>query len=430
MVSNSSKEMTEVKVPSPGESVLTVTLAAWLVSDGDYVEKNQEIAEIDSDKATLSISAEVSGVINILVEAGDQAGVGDIIARIAPGEQKEAGKRSEQEQEPEAEKGPSSSEEEDKALQVSDAMKKEVGDSPGAEKSDLKTTPLAKAYMQAEGLTEKDIIELLKQQRIKKSDLVQLKEGSRHDSSEAIAGERTEQREKMSSLRIKLSQRLVGVKNETAMLTTFNEVDMSEVLRIRSEMGKRFEEQHSVRLGLMGFFVKAASVALMEHPRVNAFIDKEEIVYHDFVDISIAVSSPKGLVVPVVRNTHRLSFAGIERDIRDLAEKARNNKLTLDEMSGGTFTITNGGVFGSMLSTPLINPPQSAILGMHNIVERPVAVNGRVEIKPIMYVALSYDHRIIDGRESVGFLVRIKELLEDPIMMVMKDDPYSHLLGL
>ena len=417
--------MTEVKVPSPGESVLTVTLAAWLVSDGDYVEMNQEIAEIDSDKATLSISAEVSGVINILLEAGEQAGVGDVIARIAPGEPKESGKK--REEETVADKEPPSPEKVDKTPERGEEVAKDV---ESTVKGDLKATPLAKAFMQAEGLTEQDILELLKQQKIKKSDLVQLKEGSRKTASGAIEEERTEQREKMSSLRIKLSQRLVGVKNETAMLTTFNEVDMSEILRIRSEMGKRFEEQHIVRLGLMGFFVKAASVALMEYPRVNAFIDNEEIVYHNFVDISIAVSSPKGLVVPVVRNAHQLSFAGIERDIRDLAEKARNNKLTLDEMSGGTFTITNGGVFGSMLSTPLINPPQSAILGMHNIVERPVAVSGRVEIKPIMYVALSYDHRIIDGRESVGFLVRIKELLENPLMMVMKDNPYNHLLGL
>jgi 2-oxoglutarate dehydrogenase E2 component (dihydrolipoamide succinyltransferase) len=418
--------MIEIKVPSPGESVTTVTLASWLVSDGDFVEKNQEIAEIDSDKATLSISAAESGVISIVVEAGESVGVGAVIGTIEAGEGAPVVKSAS----PGEVISKGSAENREEKVSAVPENKEGVRESS----KDLHLSPLAKAYMQAEGLTEGDVMEMLKNRRIRKSDLETLVgvEGNQGSTSGLVAAatERVERREKMTPLRLKLSQRLVGVKNETAMLTTFNEVDMSEVLKVRAEYGKAFEEKHGVKLGLMAFFTRAAAIALNEFPQVNAFIDQDEIVFHEYVDISIAVSAPRGLVVPVVRNAHLLSLAGAEQDIRRLAEKARNNKLTLDEMTGGTFTITNGGVFGSMLSTPIINPPQSAILGMHNIVERPVAISGKVEIRPIMYVALSYDHRIIDGRESVGFLVRVKELIENPVRMAMQRDPYSAMLEL
>lgn len=410
--------MIEIKVPSPGESVTTVTLAAWLVADGEYVEKNQEIAEIDSDKATLSISAPESGVVTILLKVGEQAGVGEVVARIAEGAASGH------------EKAETIVREKVSAQAESVAVPDPAAVTGGQE--NLHFTPLAKAFMTAEGIQEQDVIKMMHHHKVRKSDLEHLYATS-GISEEAITDHpigREERREKMSSLRIKLSQRLVGVKNETAMLTTFNEVDMSEVLRIRKDYGKAFEAKHGVKLGLMAFFTRAATLALQEFTRVNAFIDHDEVVFHDFVDVSIAVSTPKGLVVPVIRNSHTMSLAAIELEIQRLAGKARTNKLTLEEMTGGTFTITNGGVFGSMLSTPIINPPQSAILGMHNIVERPVAVNGKVEIRPVMYVALSYDHRIIDGRESVGFLVKVKESIENPVSMLLKADPFQKLLDI
>ena len=404
--------------------MLTVTLASWLVADGDFVERDQEVAEVDSDKATLSISAPETGIIRILFPAGDQVKVGEVIATIAPGSagDKPTGKKAE----PVVK--------ESKPATADIFQNEQVTAVSGEEKAAaMHLTPLARAWMSSENLTVDDIARMLKGGKIKRSDLQNLRQGqaeSHSESNEMHQNERIEQREKMSPLRLKLSQRLVGVKNETAMLTTFNEVDMSEVMRLRSEFGNVFEQKHGVKLGLMAFFARAAALALQSFPAVNAFIDVDEVVYHDFVDLSIAVSTPKGLVVPVVRNAHRMSLADIEQEIRRLADKARQNKLTLEEMTGGTFTITNGGVFGSMLSTPILNPPQSAILGMHNIVERPVAVNGKVEIRPIMYVALSYDHRIIDGRESVGFLVKVKELIENPLRMVMPSDPEKELLGL
>ena len=416
--------MIEIKVPSPGESVLTVTLASWLVADGDFVERDQEVAEVDSDKATLSISAPESGVIKILFPVGELVKVGEVIATLAPGVAGEKPAASTaaamvSESKPEAVKVP---------------QKEVVIAASGDEKTGaLIFTPLAKAWMASENLTEDDIARMLAGGKIKRSDLQQLKERYAGVGSEAVevpAAGNGERREKMSPLRIKLSERLVGVKNQTAMLTTFNEVDMSEVMRLRAVFGKAFEAKHGAKLGLMAFFARAVAVALQSFPAINAFIDGDEVVYHDFVDLSIAVSAPKGLVVPVVRNAQRRSLADMELEIRRLAEKARQNKLTLEEMTGGTFTITNGGVFGSMLSTPILNPPQSAILGMHNIVERPVAVSGRVEIRPIMYVALSYDHRIIDGRESVSFLVKVKELIENPLRMVMPADPEALLFDL
>ncbi len=426
--------MTEIKVPSPGESVLTVILASWLVADGEFVDRDQEIAEIDSDKATLSISAPEAGVITILIAAGEEVGVGEVIARIVPGEIATIREKA-------VEVSVYSAElqkieyQSDYANEITDEIVTFVGDI-NQTKEITSLTPLARSYMAAEGLDQKDINGRIRNKRIKKADIEELVNTINSSSptvvAENIADKSTngERRVKMSPLRIKLSQRLVKVKNETAMLTTFNEVDMTEVVRIRKELGDQFEKIHGVRLGLMAFFTKAATIALQEFPEVNAFIDKDEIVYHDYVDMSIAVSSPKGLVVPVVRNAHQLTIAMIEQDIRRLADKARNNRLTLDEMTGGTFTISNGGVFGSMLSTPIINPPQSAILGMHNIVERPVARNGRVEIRPVMYIALSYDHRIIDGRESVGFLVKVKELIENPLMMTCQNNPVSSLLNL
>jgi 2-oxoglutarate dehydrogenase E2 component (dihydrolipoamide succinyltransferase) len=409
--------MVNITVPSPGESITTVVVATWLVSDGDFVERDQEVAEIDSDKATLSISAPASGEIRILIQAGDQAKVGATMATVitASGQTPKAEPTVEPSVEP---------------------IVQQPVQTPGSltESVILPLTPLARAFMEKEGISEATLLEGLKYNRLRKSDVERIMasgadhvEGGVEASVEAL---RAEERETMSPLRKKLSQRLVSVKNETAMLTTFNEVDMSELRSLREIYSHRFEAKHGVKLGMMAFFAMAATRALLEFPKVNAFIDGDEIVYHGYTDISIAVSAPKGLVVPVVRNTHTLSIAGIEQEIRRLAAKARDNKLTLDEMSGGTFTITNGGVFGSMLSTPIINPPQSAILGMHNIVDRPVAFNGRVEIRPIMYVALSYDHRIIDGRESVGFLKRIKELIESPHLLAAERDPFLELLGL
>jgi 2-oxoglutarate dehydrogenase E2 component (dihydrolipoamide succinyltransferase) len=415
--------MAEIKVPSPGESVLTVTLASWLVADGDFVQRDQEVAEVDSDKATLSISAPEAGVITLLMPAGEQVKVGEVIATIAPGISEDTHTTASKESKATAMGFPAT---EDTPATIT-SIPIEKGSSSG-----LNLTPLARAWMATEQLSDGDILPFQKEGRIRRSDLQKLMvtrmETTLTENSEV--SDRGERREKMSPLRIKLSERLVSVRNETAMLTTFNEVDMSEVMRLRSEYGIEFEQKHGVRLGLMAFFARAAALALQSFPVVNAFIDGHELVYHEFVDMGIAVSAPKGLVVPVVRNVHRMTLAGVEQEIRRLADKARQNRLTLDEMTGGTFTITNGGVFGSMLSTPILNPPQSAILGMHNIVERPVAVNGKVEIRPMMYVALSYDHRIIDGRESVGFLIKVKEIIENPAAMVADGNSERLLLGL
>lgn len=393
--------MYKIVVPSPGESVLTVMLAEWLVKDGDYVEKNSDIAEIDSDKATLTISAEEEGVIKILVQEGENVDVGAVIAKIDPQGKPNTNKV--------------------KRIKENDKKK-------------LKYTPLAKAYMKQENLSEKDVIDMLRDHKIKKADIENLSVQSENieDTSDTscFVEERSESRKKMTPLRVKLSQRLVGVKNETAMLTTFNEVNMKEIMDLRTRYAETFEDKHGVKLGFMAFFAKAVSIALLETPEVNAFIDGNDIVYHNYVDISIAVSSPKGLVVPVIRNVNKLSLAETEAEIKLVAEKAKEGKLSLEDMSGGTFTISNGGVFGSMLSTPIINPPQSAILGMHNIVERPVVVDKEIVIRPIMYLALSYDHRIVDGKESVGFLVRVKELIENPALMVVKNDPLKKLLDI
>ena len=383
----------EMKVPSPGESISEVEIAQWLVEDGDYVEKDQEIAEVDSDKATLALPAEESGTIKLVAEEGDTVEVGQVVCIIDTDGVGEA-KTTAQAQE--------------SAPAVS---------APSPTKSvDAKATPLAKAIISQNDLSPKDVKGSGEGGKILKEDVMEAMASVKTD------GPRGTERKKMSMLRRKVAQRLVSVKNETAMLTTFNEVDMSAIFAIRKEYKEAFKDKYDVSLGFMSFFTKAITTALMEFPDVNAQIDGKEVIYHNYADISIAVSAPKGLMVPVIRNAELMNFKEVESEVKRLALRARDGKITPDEMLGGTFTITNGGVFGSMLSTPIINPPQSAILGMHNIVERPVAVNGKVEIRPIMYVALSYDHRIIDGRESVGFLVRVKECLEDPSTHLLNGD--------
>ena len=382
----------EMKVPSPGESISEVEIATWLVEDGEYVEKDQEIAEVDSDKATLALPAEVSGAIKIVVEEGETVAVGDIVCIIDTSVKGEA-----------------------KAKPVESEEAAPVVPAPKSNASiDAKATPLAKEYIKQNDVSPSDVNGTGEGGKILKEDVIEAMEGVKTDGPRGI------ERKKMSMLRRKVAQRLVSVKNDTAMLTTFNEVDMSPINAIRKEYKEAFKEKYGVNLGFMSFFTKAVTTALMEFPDVNAMIDGKEVQYHNYADISIAVSAPKGLMVPVIRNAELMNFQEVESEVKRLAIKARDGKITPDEMIGGTFTITNGGVFGSMLSTPIINPPQSAILGMHNIVERPVAVDGKVEIRPIMYIALSYDHRIIDGRESVGFLCRVKECLEDPL---------THLLG-
>ena len=382
----------EMKVPSPGESISEVEIATWLVEDGEYVEKDQEIAEVDSDKATLALPAEVSGVIKIVVEEGETVAVGDIVCIIDT-----------------SVKGKVKA----KPVEVEESAPVATDRKSNAS-PDAKATPLAKEYIKQNDVSPSDVTGTGEGGKILKEDVIEAMEGVKTDGPRGI------ERKKMSMLRRKVAQRLVSVKNDTAMLTTFNEVDMSPINAIRKEYKEVFKEKYGVNLGFMSFFTKAITTALMEFPDVNAMIDGKEVQYHNYADISIAVSAPKGLMVPVIRNAELMNFQEVESEVKRLAIKARDGKITPDDMIGGTFTITNGGVFGSMLSTPIINPPQSAILGMHNIVERPVAVDGKVQIRPIMYIALSYDHRIIDGRESVGFLCRVKECLEDPT---------THLLG-
>ena len=410
----------EMKIPSPGESITEVEIAAWLVQDGDYVEMDQAIAEIDSDKATLELTAEYSGAIKLMAEEGDAVEVGSVVCSIDTSVKGEP-------------KAPSANEEPTKkevATPVEEpAQAKETA--PKVEAANA--TPLAKEVMKKNGIDSNKVKGSGANGRINKGDVDAYIAGG-IDASQIMqgwGGTRDAESKKMSSLRRKVAQRLVSVKQETAMLTTFNEVDMKPVMDLRAKYKEAFREKHGVNLGFMSFFTKACTEALRLYPAVNGMIDGTDIITHDYADIGIAVSSPKGLMVPVVRNAEQMSLAEIEADIKRLAIKARDGKLTIDEMTGGTFTITNGGVFGSMLSTPIINPPQSAILGMHNIVERPMAVNGQVEIRPIMYVALSYDHRIIDGKESVSFLVKVKEMIENPLkLMFGAKAPEEVLLGL
>ena len=402
----------EMKVPSPGESITEVELASWVVEDGDWVEKDQTIAEIDSDKATLELPAEEAGIISLKAEEGDTVEVGQVVCLIDMDAKKPEGQPAVAIAEAPAEK----------AIEVAkvDAS------------NDTPATPVAKNMMEQHGLKANQVNASGSHGKIVKQDVLDaLSGGIDATVIQGWGGSREKREEKMSSLRRKVAQRLVSVKNETAMLTTFNEVNMKPIMDIRSKYKELFKEKYGVGLGFMSFFTKAVTEALNHFPAVNAQIDGNNIIFHDYADIGIAVSSPKGLMVPVIRNAEGMSLFEIEAGIKDLAIKARNGKISIDEMTGGTFTITNGGVFGSMLSTPIINPPQSAILGMHNIVERPMAVDGKVEILPIMFVALSYDHRIIDGKESVNFLVKVKEMLENPQRMIFgSKDPMEVLLGL
>lgn len=417
----------EMKVPSPGESISEVEIAQWLVSDGDYVEKDQAIAEVDSDKATLELPAEESGVITLKAEEGDAVAVGAVVCLIDMSAEKPADFESKTDE--------ASAPVEEATAPAAKEEKAAPAPNPDPVKPNYATgtpSPAAAKLMAENGVSASQVNGTGKAGRITKHDVVSAMAGGFSTADAAgWGGTRDQSREKMSMLRRKIAERLVSVKNDTAMLTTFNEVDMKPIMDLRTKYKKAFADYHEVNLGFMSFFTKAVTEALNLYPAVNAQIDGKEMMFHNYADIGIAVSSPKGLMVPVVRNAEQMSLAEIEREIKRLAIKARDGKITPDEMAGGTFTITNGGVFGSMLSTPIINPPQSAILGMHNIVERPVAIDGKVEIRPIMYLALSYDHRIIDGKESVSFLVKVKEMLENPERMLFgSKDPYEVLLGL
>lgn len=420
----------EMKVPSPGESISEVEIAQWLVADGDYVEKDQAIAEVDSDKATLELPAEDSGIITLKAAEGEVVKVGQVVCLIDTSAAKPAGSSA-----PKVE----AVKEEVKAAPIADKVTVPSQDpvtstSSATSQSYAAGTPsISAAKIMAEnGVPAGKVNGTGKDGRITKHDVISAMSGGfSTEDAQGWGGTREQSREKMSMLRRKVAERLVAVKNETAMLTTFNEVDMKPIMDLRAKYKDAFAKHHEVNLGFMSFFTKAVTEALNLFPAVNGQIDGNEMIFHNYADIGIAVSSPKGLMVPVVRNAEQMSLAEIEREIKRLAIKARDGKITPDDMAHGTFTITNGGVFGSMLSTPIINPPQSAILGMHNIVERPVAINGQVEIRPIMYVALSYDHRIIDGKESVGFLVKVKEMLENPERMLFgAKDPHAVLLGL
>jgi len=393
----------EMKVPSPGESISEVEIAEWLVKDGDFVEKDQTIAEVDSDKATLDLPAEESGVITLKAEEGDAVAVGQVVCLI----------------DTDAKAPKISVAKEVKQVDVIKSIeepKKIVSENSFANGT---PSPAASKILSEKNIPISSVSGSGRGGRITKDDA--LKALPKVDLN-AIVKDRNIESKKLSMLRRKVAQRLVAVKNQTAMLTTFNEINMTPIFELRKKYKEEFKEKHGVGLGFMSFFTKATVQALQEFPDVNSMIDGDQQIKYDFFDISIAVSGPKGLMVPVVRDAQELSFSGIEKEIKRLAIRARDGEITVDEMTGGTFTITNGGVFGSMLSTPIINPPQSAILGMHNIVDRPIAVNGKVEVHPIMYLALSYDHRIIDGKESVGFLVRIKETLENPIAELMKNN--------
>ena len=393
----------EMKVPSPGESITEVEIATWLVQDGDYVEKDQAIAEVDSDKATLELPAEESGIITLKAEEGDAVEVGQVVCLIDTSAKKPEGTISSSKSEAKAETPK-------KETTPATASKTYATGSP---------SPAANKILAEKDMDAAQVNGTGRDGRITKEDAVNAVPSMGQEIN--VEG-RGSSRSKMSMLRRKVAERLVEAKNTTAMLTTFNEVDMSPIFALRNEYKETFKEKHGVSLGFMSFFTLAVVRALKMYPAVNSMIDGKEMISYDFCDISIAVSGPKGLMVPVIRNAESLSFKGVENEVKRLAIRARDGQITVDEMTGGTFTISNGGVFGSMLSTPIINPPQSGILGMHNIVERPVAVNGKVEIRPIMFVALSYDHRIIDGRESVGFLVAVKEALENPKELLMDND--------
>lgn len=440
--------MIDIRVPEAGESITQVELAKWLAADGEYIEKDQEIAEIDSDKATLTINADGAGVLKIIIDEGSTVEPGKVIGQIDTSAEKP------QSSSPAVEKDAESHKEEKPAEKISKEEPQETLSEPKAtpsgsneetktgEKSDFTFSPQASKMLDDLNINIDDITRNPDNRRITKKDLLvaigelagKKSEGQPTASAQQSAtweGTREVEKIKMTTLRRKIAERLVAVKNDTAMLTTFNEVDMSAVMALRNKFKDKFQEKYGIKPGFMSFFVKAVTSSIPSFPKVNGQIDEGHIVIPDYADVGIAVSTPKGLMVPVIRDAQSKSLFELEQEIGNLAKKARDNKITIEELTGGTFSITNGGVFGSMLSTPILNPPQSAILGMHNIVERPVAINGKVEIRPVMYLALSYDHRVIDGKESVGFLVKVKEYLENPVSMLFQGkDPEEILLGL
>ncbi len=407
----------DIKVPTIGESISEVSLVKWLKKEGEWADRDEVIAELESEKATFEINAEQAGVVSHKAKEGDTLAIGDIVCSIDTDAAK-----------PEV-ATPAPAPAEKPAEETKPSQPKSPASPEPAPTAEVKATPVAAAIIADKKIDSKKITPSGSNGRIFKQDVMQALENPGRVNKAAMFN-REEHPEKMSNLRKTISRRLVEAKNTTAMLTTFNEVDMSAIMEIRKKYKEKFKEQHGVNLGFMSFFTKACCFALQQFPAVNAYIDGEQILYHDYCDVSIAVSGPKGLVVPVIRNAESLSMAEVEAAVVDLATKAKNNKLTIEEMTGGTFTITNGGIFGSMMSTPIINIPQSAILGMHNIVERAMVVNGAIVIRPMMYVALSYDHRIIDGRESVGFLVMVKQLLENPALLLFGKDPVDALLEL
>ena len=411
--------MIDIKVPTVGESISEVTLVKWLKQDGAYVERDEVIAELESEKATFEVNAEQAGVLKTVGKENDTLKIGDVVARIDETAAKPAG----------APAAPAETKKESKAEAPKAEAPKPQPQAAAATPNDVKTTPVAAAIIADKKINPATITPSGMGGKILKDDVLGALNNPGTKPGLSLFN-RDEKREKMSNLRKTVSRRLVEAKNTTAMLTTFNEVDMGRIMALRTQYKDKFKEQHAVNLGFMSFFAKAVCFALQEWPAVNAYIDGEEIVYHNYCDISIAVSAPKGLVVPVIRNAESLSMAEIEKKVVELATKARENKLSMEEMQGGTFTITNGGVFGSLMSTPIINIPQSAILGMHKIQERPMVIDGQIVARPMMYVALSYDHRIIDGRESVSFLVRVKELLENPELLLFGKDPVKTLLQL
>ncbi len=415
----------EIKIPTPGESITEVEIGKWLTADGDLVYKDQEVAEVESDKATLTLAATESGQIKILIPEGETVAVGTIVCTIDTNVVPEKN--------PEKQLIASELFPEPKEVPVPKSVKNNTAEvTAKQEDSNIKITPVAHKMMDDNHISMEEVLSGL--HRISKSDIeavLALPKMEKTVSAEKITFSREGKREKMTMLRRKLSERLVAVKNETAMLTTFNEVDMSRVMDMRTKLQNKFVEKHGLKLGFMSIFTKAVAEAMQFHPSINSQIDGEEIISPEFVDVGIAVQTPKGLMVPIVRNAESKTIAEIELEIKELAEKARTKKISVEELTGGTFTITNGGTFGSLLSTPIINPPQSAILGMHNIVDRPIALNGQVVIRPMMYMALSYDHRIIDGKDSVGFLVKVKELIENPERLLTSGrNPEEVLLGL
>jgi 2-oxoglutarate dehydrogenase E2 component (dihydrolipoamide succinyltransferase) len=409
----------DIKVPTVGESISEVTLVKWLKKDGEYANRDEVIAELESEKATFEINAEQAGTIKIVAKEGDTLKIGDLICSIDTDAKKPEGAVEEKPKE-------TKSKAQEPKAQAESSKPKTESTKPETE---IKATPVAAAIIADKKVDVKSVSATGSNGKIMKQDVLEALNNPGRKPGVELFG-RNDRPEKMSNLRKTISRRLVEAKNTTAMLTTFNEVDMGPIMEIRAKHKDKFKEAHGVNLGFMSFFTKACTYALLEWPAVNAYIDGENVIYHDYCDISIAVSAPKGLVVPVIRNAESLSMAGIEKKVVELATKAKENKLTIEEMTGGTFTITNGGIFGSMMSTPIINIPQSAILGMHKIQERPMAINGQVVIKSMMYLALSYDHRIIDGRESVSFLVRVKELLENPELLLFGKDPVKSLLEL